>query len=282
MRRPAHIAAVLATALIAAPAFAADYAAPRIDAPSVIPPEEIGTGWYLRGDISYDKMTVGSISAGFPGTTIKSPHANSEFSFGGGFGFKFNDWLRVDLTADYSKRSVDWRRTGGCYGFTCPGGSVNRGDLTMIPILANVYADLGNWGGITPYIGGGLGFAVMSLAHQGGSWSTGVTTVPGASYSNYSIGFDSYSRSTLAAAGMAGLSYDMGSGLQFDLGYRYLWVKDAKGGTSHYEGTTVTNPVGGVGGGTTNLNVRSGSNNGVTMKDIGVQQIRLGMRYFVY
>jgi opacity protein-like surface antigen len=283
MRRHVHLAVVFASALAAAPALAADYAAPSIDAPTVIPIEEIGTGWYLRGDINYDKVKIGDIKAGFPGTSLSKPHANSEISYGGGLGYKLNEWFRFDVTADYSKRDANWSRTGKCYGFTCPQRAANKGEVTLIPILANAYVDLGNWSGLTPYVGAGIGFAVSSMQQMGGSWSTGTTTVAGASYSSYDLTFNSNSRASLAAAAMAGVSYDFGSGLQMDIGYRYLWVDEVKGGYSREKRTTTTNPdLNGNGGGTTTTDFRSGRNSAVALRDIGLQQLRVGFRYYVY
>ena len=72
-------AALLTLGLMMSAAQAADYGAdPLVDAPSLIPPEEIGTGWYLRGDIGYMRNTAsGRASPTWEASTSCSSTAGS-------------------------------------------------------------------------------------------------------------------------------------------------------------------------------------------------------------
>lgn len=260
MRRFAHVAAVLAAATAVTPVVAADFsAAPQIDMPSVIPPEEIGTGWYLRGDIGYDRASAKSVSTSFPDLKTTRPSVGRDISYGGGFGYKFNEWFRADVTADYSDRSVAWRNAG-CLAGVCANWRNSHATLTSIPILANAYLDMGNWSGITPYVGAGVGFAVTKLGGAGWNGRNAVGTWNATTHAN--------SQTSLAAAVMAGASYTVGSGLMLDVGYRYLWIDQAKIGRATYtDATGATN--------TTRGNVG-------TLKTMDFQQFRVGLRYFVY
>src|ERR1700728_472068 len=69
---------------------------------------EIGTGWYIRGDIgvSLDNAPTlsfdpGSLAAPPPASIAPTYGANStktDFVGGGGFGYKFNTYIRADAT----------------------------------------------------------------------------------------------------------------------------------------------------------------------------------------
>src|SRR5215207_10799486 len=85
------------------------------------------------------------------------------YSFGGGFGYQFTNWLRADVTADYRApaKFSNWSSgsydRGGAQGIR--GFNVEKGEFEKTILLANAYLDLGNWYGITPYLGAGIGTA---------------------------------------------------------------------------------------------------------------------------
>jgi opacity protein-like surface antigen len=84
--------------------------------------------------------------------------------------------------------------------------------------MANVYADLGTYVGITPYIGAGAGL-IRSNPRVSGHYYDAATTVDFHDSSpNYSFAY------TLNA----GLSYAVSSDLSVDLGYQYLSAPDAE------------------------------------------------------
>jgi opacity protein-like surface antigen len=189
-----------AGAIVAAPASAADLlgTSPPLTMPgSQAPMVEVGSNWYVRGDlgISFDdapSVSFSSISVpppGFPGASLpvysgQNIHA-TDFTGGVGAGYRWNNYLRFDATWDY--------RTGpgGTSNSTvvCPYALTGLSSQTEPPIqlgylynttntcigsanikqhnntfLANAYVDLGTYYGFTPYVGGGAGFNINTMS----------------------------------------------------------------------------------------------------------------------
>ncbi len=67
--------------------------------------------------------------------------------FGGGYKYK---WFRTDVTLDYAN-------TARFHGDTAQGPGYYTAKINSFTLLANVYLDLGTWGGFTPYVGAGVG-----------------------------------------------------------------------------------------------------------------------------
>jgi len=112
--------ALAATAMVPlAPALAADYEPPiYVDQAPEYVPVEVGSGWYLRGDVAYtferkyrntslslddslfDNDLVGNfIGLGSIGPIDAFSYSEKENPVAGsiGFGYHFNDWLRADV-----------------------------------------------------------------------------------------------------------------------------------------------------------------------------------------
>ena len=111
----------------------------------------------------------------------------------GGLGCQVNDLLRVDATGGYRFRSslVD-------------GNDTLRTELETVTVFANAYWDITNYGGFTPYVGGGAGAAFHRL-------------------SNITAPLDASDGDTTAFAwnATAGVSYDITPALKIDVSYRY-------------------------------------------------------------
>jgi hypothetical protein len=111
----------------------------------------------------------------------------------GGLGCQVNDLLRVDATGGYRFRSslVD-------------GNDTLRTELETVMVFANAYWDITNYGGFTPYVGGGAGAAFHRL-------------------SNITAPLDASDGDTTAFAwnATAGVSYDITPELKIDVSYRY-------------------------------------------------------------
>lgn len=276
---------LLACAATAVPSIAGAADMPWGSGPAVISDrgqmeEEIGTGWYLRGDVGWAKSTTPKISYSHASTTLSDPKVADGVTFGGGFGYKF-DMFRADLTVDtINRRRISWARTAGCYDFACAGGIMNSGHQTFTTVLANAYVDFGNWSGLTPYVGAGIGVSYGGTGIDGYTSPAVSSTLPSATYTNFSYKTSAPNRFSLAAAGMAGASYTIGSGLMVDLGYRFLWVDNSTSGSTTFKSVTVTNPdAGGAGGGTVTT---TGQGTGkLRTEDLGFHQFRVGLRYFV-
>ena len=182
-------AAVLAAC---APALAADTGLSGADdllakAPQV----EETSGWYLRGDIGYVVNQTPDWS--IPDFSGGGQALDDSWMLGIGAGLRLNDWLRFDLTADYRVRS----------DYSAFGLSAAYSTATA---LVNIYADLGTWHGITPYVGAGIGAGYVALDN---------VALLGTDIGD-AAGFG------VAWALMAGVAVQLNPNLQIDIGYRYL------------------------------------------------------------
>lgn len=182
--------------------------APPLEPVAAEQPVLFGTGWYLRGDLGMAKDKRLPID-GLP-TPLSRSFPNT-WTLGLGAGYRFNSWLRTDLTFDWRQPETAQAMSsgiGGCLLSGCYGSASNR--LTSMQMMGNVYFDLGTWAGLTPYIGAGVGLSRtdqrINVTPGGGAWAwaTKLETV------------------NLAWAGMLGVSYAVTPNLTADVGYRYL------------------------------------------------------------
>jgi opacity protein-like surface antigen len=240
MRSVKVLIAAGAASLLSQAAFGADLAIappPQYYAPPV---QDFG-GWYLRGDIGmtnstaklhdnlYDTLPPGTgfqqLGEGFTGGT----------SWGLGVGYQFNNWFRADITGEYRSR-VGF--TGTDY-FMFPGGGgpladSYTGGYTSWVGLVNVYADLGTWWCITPFIGAGVGAA--NIQTTGFQDLTSVITGGGVTGGSYFA--NGASTTNLAWAVHAGLAYHVNRNFTVELAYRYLDMGTANHGFgSSFDGT---------------------------------------------
>jgi opacity protein-like surface antigen len=213
---------------------AADYLPPPPMMPAAAPVGELGSGWYLRGDVGYvsyrDPKEAPYSTVPIP--KLDDPTLSKEWSLGGGVGFKLNDWFRTDLTVDHRIRSrfhATSSRTGYLEGY-----STDMAEFSSTSFLLNGYLDLGHWWGVTPYVGAGVGFARNKL-HD---YTTEVTCLvpscglgPGFNFPTGGQGAvpqRSGWTTDLAWALMAGVAVNVGHGFKLDLGYRYVNLGPAK------------------------------------------------------
>jgi len=223
-----------ATALVAlaSPAFAADL-------PPPVP--QFAGGWYLRGDIGWSNQAVGSLyNAQYAAAdSVTNISKNFEIGgiFGGGIGYQFNDWFRTDLTGEYRGAST----FHGLDVYTDAGATPSTGtdEYTAVKtewlFLANAYVDLGNWRGITPFVGGGIGASRNTI-----SGMTDVNTpAGGVAYGNTA------SLWSFAWALTAGLGYQISPNTTIEVAYRYLDLGKAQSGDLiAFDGTNnINNPM---------------------------------------
>lgn len=198
-------------------------------------PVEIGNGWYIRGDISYDMATSMSGTYRTYGPPLNPVYSDSDYdnfdlaSTGDasiGMGYQFNSWMRADLTAGYWRRGVVGTDTdpAPCDPTNVLAVSCRSDDTTSVrawEMMANGYADLGTYVGLTPYLGAGAGFAKVSYAqlrNRSFCVDAAGADIGGCGYSALHNGADSW-RFTWAL--MAGVSYDLSRNTKLDFGYRY-------------------------------------------------------------
>jgi opacity protein-like surface antigen len=189
-----------------------------------VAPVATDRGIYLKGYIGQANPDVGSIfTPDYNNNTFQvfSHDIKSSPLFGLGIGYKHSHWLRLDLTGEYRGDAlfVGADRYPGGFGFI-PGTNEYTADVKSWLGLANAYWDIVNWCGFTPYIGGGIGFATMSLE---GLRDVNVPT------NGVAFGADN-TRTNFAWALYAGLSYDVSPSLVIDLSYRYADLGEATSG----------------------------------------------------
>ena len=277
----------LATTLLLASASSLAYAA---DLGGIVDPAgqaadpmiELGTGWYLRADAGASRLTMPKVSSDL--NFLPSTRQSKSFSLGLGGGYKFNNWFRADASYDYrTPRSVSGK--GGqvqCIAsvdntdplnplpvFFVPGCGVNQSiKLQRATAMANGYVDLGKWSGISPYVGAGVGLAILRTSGSvtytkpdGTPYAVfvdpknlAVTPLTPLVYDQSFVGNNPH-RYNLAWSLMAGVGIDVAPHTTLDIGYRYLNLGKSQG-----------------------LPAQNGK---VFSKTIVEQEIRAGLRYMI-
>lgn len=220
-------------ALPAGVAVAADY-----EPPAAVEevPVEVGSGWYLRGDVgyvasnsvgTYRYRTFDPATATYGSADFSSARQNDPFTYGIGVGYHFSDLFRADVTADGMETRFRGETaslnpcTPALAGTTCR--SEDSSNMSAWSFMANGYVDLGTVSGFTPYVGAGAGYTYVS-------WNTlksdlycvgagcGTTGFVGQTLNG---GLKDW-RFTWQA--MAGVAYSLSKNLKLDVGYRYRHI----------------------------------------------------------
>jgi opacity protein-like surface antigen len=223
-----------------------------IPAPIPIPVEE--AEWYFRADFAAGFGSQPSVTTlGTPyegGATGLDPAWLSEdflpsFTGGVGVGFIWGPSFRTDLTVDlHSTSDAD-------YEFASPSGDFTVQDKTTFfstILLANAYYDIRTGSPWTPYIGGGVGFAINQLTRQiSTTFDDDTITASGRT-----------TRFAFAGAAMVGVNYEISSFTSIDFGYRFLYIG----------GSQVDIPV-------------DGFSSSVAFGSLNEHQIRAGLRFYI-
>lgn len=259
-------------ALPAGGAIAADYDPPVAVSESETP-VEVGSGWYLRGDIGYvvasntgafNYRTFDATTGTYGAATFDTARIRKPFTYGVGVGYHFNDLIRADLTADgmESRFSGTTSSATPCapalVGTTCR--SEDSADMSAWSFMANGYVDLGTVSGFTPYIGAGAGYSLVSWSTLNNKlYCVGATC--GTSFvSETDHGGQKDWRFTWQA--MAGVAYAINKNLKVDLGYRYRQI--SKGDMFNWDAATAA-------AGATGIQGRD--------SDLSQHEVRVGLRY---
>ena len=266
MRSVKNLIAAGAASLISSAALAADM-------PSIVPPPPLYSpppppccddfgGWYLRGDIGFINQQVKSLDNALyhtPGTSVANTGLGFDTAgiFGLGVGYQFNSWFRADFTGEYRGKSTFHGTDLVAFNGNPNGADTYGGSKSEWLFLANVYADLGTWWCVTPFVGVGVGGtrnSISSFTDQGVSFVNGVPT-PSSAYAASAATWN------VAWALHAGLAYKVNNSFTVELAYRYLNLGDAfSGDIVAFDGTNnVFNPM--------------------RFKDLTSQDVRLGVRW---
>lgn len=231
-------------AMLASAAMLSMTAAKAADLP-LMPPQqtpifdEFG-GWYLRGDIGMTNQRVGSlfnVLYNDPGiASVNNVYRDFDSSplFGIGIGYQFNDWIRADITGEY-RGSANFKGLD-IVTTTVPNQFTDEYHATKSEwlFLANVYADLGTWWCLTPFVGAGVGMSRITIA--------GFTDI-NTPLLGVATG-ETTSKWNFAWALHAGVAYKVNPNFTVELAYRYVNLGDAMSGDLvTYTGvSTVNNP----------------------------------------
>jgi len=226
------------------------------------PPADFG-GWYLRGDIGFSNQSISKRDY-YSYPNLLSLQQQNSFDTGGifgvGVGYQFNNWFRADVTAQYRGNANFHGVDLTSYPDT---GTVQRGSdaysasKSELVFLANVYADLGTWWCVTPYIGAGVGTSRNTISNftdigVNGTFLFG--TVPGLASASSASKWD------LAWALHTGLAYRVTPNVTVELGYSYMNLGDGvTGALVTKDGVT--------------------ANQAMTFKDITSHDLKLGVRW---
>lgn len=236
---------ILATALALAPVTVANAADLGLPPPPPLEPAPcIGcTGpVYFKGFIGAANPVVGDISTElfeFNDFEVFHEDIKSTPFFGVGVGYQWNSWLRFDVTGEYRGKSLfiaqdrypggngtfsfatnDADVEAGVPGAFLPGTNEYTADIESWVGLANAYIDLPTIWCITPYVGGGIGLASVSVL--------GLKDV---NVPNNAVFYAAdHTETNFAWAVYGGLAYDVNPSVTLDLSYRYTDLGDARSG----------------------------------------------------
>ncbi|WP_407178469.1 outer membrane protein [Bradyrhizobium sp. STM 3562] len=253
MRSVKFLIAAGAASLLSTAAFAADMpiAPPPMYAPP--PPADFG-GWYLRGDIGFSNQSVKDVKLSNPAAYqgLSSFNQTTDFDTAGtyqiGVGYQFNNWFRADITGQYRGKSnfkgTDLVTFPWGVG-TASGSDFYNASKSELLFLANVYADLGTWWCVTPFIGAGIGASRVTISNFTDSGLTnanftaaGVPVVSGPPISSFATAA-SGSKWNFAWALHAGLGYKVMPNVTLELAYSYVNLGDGVTGVaSTFDGSS--------------------------------------------
>ncbi len=246
--------ATCALAVISAPALAADI--PQRPVPV---PHAVMKGWYLRGDIGMTNQQIDGIDNVLFDTTadleIHDDNFEAGISFGGGVGYVFNNWFRVDVTGEYRGET----EFHGFDTWTDVNLDPRFNDYTAKKsewlALVNAYFDLGSWHGVSPFVGAGVGAANIRISSFRDAGIAETTFLPTMAFA------DDHDEWNFAWALYAGLGFDVTPATTLEFAYRYLDMGDAESGDIvAFDGTNlIDNPM--------------------IFEDVTSHDLRLGVRY---
>lgn len=154
--------------------------------------------------------------------TIEQHNFDSSPIIGFGVGMHKGKHLRFDVTGEYRGNSNFRGLDTYVDRFCGPGVCTNQhtGVKNEWLFLANAYWDVGNFRGVTPYVGAGIGTARIELKEF---WDQNLVT-------NGLWWAQDNEEWNFAWALHAGLAFGIGSDLTVDVGYRYVDLGDATTG----------------------------------------------------
>jgi opacity protein-like surface antigen len=194
---------------------------------SYAPPPPPLRRWYLKGTIGMHNHEVGEIwNSEYDTGKFTVGHTDMKTApfFGLGIGLEHGRWLRFDVTGEYRGK---WLFISQDINHVDEYTNEFTADIESWLGLFNAYIDMGVWCGVTPYIGGGIGMASVSVLGLKDVNVPNQGVAFGADNTEYNFAWALY----------AGMSYDVTDRFTLDLAYRYLDIGDAMSGeVNAYDG----------------------------------------------
>lgn len=191
---------LLSSAAVAMMAGAAQAADLIVDVPVNEPVAVAGTGWYLSvfagGTWINQADTTGVEDLSFEG--------DMGWLVGAAVGAHITDNLRGEIELSYGQNDLTTVTTGGGTG------DVTDGTAAATYLLGNLWFDISNDSGFTPYIGGGIGAAHINTS--GTLPTADAFDVEGWGFA-YQLG--------------AGVKFAVADNIDLDVGYRYKAIAGA-------------------------------------------------------
>jgi opacity protein-like surface antigen len=157
-----------------------------------------GATWLEDADLDYDIIPSSDLSV--------EAEFDTGFNMGVAVGY---DYGPARLEAEVAYRQNDFDKFKGQFlGFGFEDSA--DGDVSATSLMVNAYWDLPTGGPITPYIGGGVGFANVSFNEV----------------EDLGFEFIDDDDNVLAYQAAAGIAFDINPNLALDLGYRYFATED--------------------------------------------------------
>ncbi|MEM9277991.1 MAG: outer membrane beta-barrel protein [Pseudomonadota bacterium] len=259
---------VAAAALLnASTVFATDYNSGVVTkTPSAVQtPVEFGSGWYLRGDISFNLEARQETSSQFINSLGATTEAEYEDVIGYrvGFGYILNPSIRLEVAAEQTFDSefdgsigvnltgLELQTVGGVTGQVPVnnifGVEVIEADYDATNIMFNGYYDLPKIGHFTPYVGAGVGLSRIEFNER-----RTLTCIPdstqtcgppaagaqGARVDDVVILDTEEVTYQFAYQLSVGTAYELSENLDLDVGYSYFSTNDGAE-ISYSDGTAI-------------------------------------------
>ena len=153
-------------------------------------------GVYVGGNIGLSILHDSDLTE--PGTILETEF-DPGFDVNGIIGFYAADQVRVEAELAYRSNDVDSLHSAGT-------DIAGVGEASALSLLANVFYDIKTGSAVTPYLGGGIGFATIEFKDiTGGGIMTGSADD---TVFAYQLGF--------------GIGYEINENTTLDIGYRYF------------------------------------------------------------
>jgi opacity protein-like surface antigen len=261
-------------------------------------PVEIGSGWYIRGDIGVNfGGRHNSDQYDLAPVNFNNSYRDA-LNIGAGFGYRFNDMFRADATIDHIFDSSFGSAqivapTGPCLGrgeyidlgtgtaYFGPYAISNclredKATYTTNLFMANLYTDLATVSGFTPFVGAGLGMARISWTEETNS----ITCIPvdGTLHREGCVAGGTIAQPGLnevyTEPGVVNNGTDWRVAFSLSAGLAYQLTKNVIVDTS-YKFTS-------VGGGTGSIPYGSTPGSSMAEDGFGLHQVKMGLRYEIW